>query len=333
MKTTFSAYLKKNALQLSILAVGILILVALILNLTQGGFWIITGLNGKNAYELAVENGFVGTRQEWLNSLMGTDGQDGTNGINGQNGKSAYEIACENGFVGSIEEWMLSMQFGEKGADGKDGADGLNGKNGKDGKDGTNGKDGVSITSVRINDQGRLIITLSDGSVLDAGYVGASQTPKTDYNLALENGFVGTRHEWLCSYVDGSRADVTVKDITQNDLGELIVTLDDNTTLNAGVIENDGTISSSVDEMGFSQRFEFVVLNHASGALNLRSEPNLNDSSTALFNLPNGTELVCIGEGEVENSDGIFLYYRFLYNGQICYARSKHFTPKTPLES
>ena len=35
------------------------------------------GQDGKSAYEIAVEQGFVGTEQEWLESLKGQDGQDG----------------------------------------------------------------------------------------------------------------------------------------------------------------------------------------------------------------------------------------------------------------
>ena len=35
------------------------------------------GLDGKSAYEIAVEHGFVGTEEEWLASLHGADGKDG----------------------------------------------------------------------------------------------------------------------------------------------------------------------------------------------------------------------------------------------------------------
>ena len=159
MKEKLITYCKKNALQLSILLVGILILVALILNLVQGGFWIIAGMNGKSAYEIAVENGFTGTRDEWLNSMKGTDGIDGTNGVNGANGKSAYEIACENGFEGSEQEWLLSLQLGRPGNDGKNGADGLP------------GKDGVGIKSVEIDSNGDLIVTLTNGQTCNAGSI------------------------------------------------------------------------------------------------------------------------------------------------------------------
>ena len=163
MKEKIILYCKKNLLQLSILLVGILILIALILNLAQGGFWIVTGLNGKSAYELAVENGYEGSQDQWLSSLAGADGingTDGKNGIDGTNGKTAYEIACENGFVGSEQEWLLSLQFGKKGEDGKDGANGLNGKD---------GKDGVGMETIEIDENGHLIIWLTNGKYVDLG--------------------------------------------------------------------------------------------------------------------------------------------------------------------
>ena len=73
-------------------------------------------------------------------------------GANGKDGRSAYEIATENGFVGTAAEWLESLKGrdgidGKDGLPGKDGKDGLPGKdgtNGKDGRDGIDGKDGVS---------------------------------------------------------------------------------------------------------------------------------------------------------------------------------------------
>ena len=105
------------------------------------------GKDGKSAYEITVEHGFVGTEVEWLESLKGVDGKDGVNGkdgcdgrngvdgllgkdgkdgadglpgrdgINGTDGKSAYIIAVEHGFSGTENEWLQSL----KGADGRDG--------------------------------------------------------------------------------------------------------------------------------------------------------------------------------------------------------------------
>ena len=67
-------------------------------------------------------------------------------GANGKDGRSAYEIAIENGFVGTAAEWLESLKGrdGIDGKDGKDGLPGKDGTNGKDGKDGRDGKDGVS---------------------------------------------------------------------------------------------------------------------------------------------------------------------------------------------
>ena len=73
-------------------------------------------------------------------------------GANGKDGRSAYEIAIENGFVGTAAEWLESLKgrdgkdglFGKNGKDGADGLPGKNGTNGKDGRDGRDGKDGIS---------------------------------------------------------------------------------------------------------------------------------------------------------------------------------------------
>lgn len=105
------------------------------------------GKDGKSAFEIAIEHGFVGTEVEWLESLKGVDGKDGVNGkdgcdgrngvdgllgkdgkdgadglpgrdgIDGIDGKSAYIIAVEHGFSGTETEWLQSL----KGADGRDG--------------------------------------------------------------------------------------------------------------------------------------------------------------------------------------------------------------------
>ena len=64
----------------------------------------------------------------------------------GASGKSAYEIAVENGFEGTEEEWLASLKgepgpAGADGAPGKDGAAGSPGKDGQDGKTPVKGED------------------------------------------------------------------------------------------------------------------------------------------------------------------------------------------------
>lgn len=89
-------------------------------------------IQGKSAYDIAVEQGFEGTVDEWLESLKGKDGEPGNDGKDFTGtGKSAYEIAVEQGFKGTVEEWLTSL----KGQEGKPGENGTNGKNGQDGED------------------------------------------------------------------------------------------------------------------------------------------------------------------------------------------------------
>lgn len=78
------------------------------------------GAAGKSAYEVAVDEGFDGTKADWLESLKGKPGARG--GI-GPEGKSAYEIAVKEGFEGDELEWLDSL----KGAPGQSGKDGTSG--------------------------------------------------------------------------------------------------------------------------------------------------------------------------------------------------------------
>ena len=102
-----------------------------------------------SAYELAVLNGYDGSIQDWLNSLQG---------------KSAYEIAKENGYTGSEEEWTKTLEA-------------------------TAGKDGISVKTAGFSKDGDLLITLSDGTVLNAGKAvgakGADVTAPTEKTVPM----------------------------------------------------------------------------------------------------------------------------------------------------
>lgn len=60
------------------------------------------GYDGKSAYQVAVDNGFVGTESQWIESLKGVQGEDGL---------SAYEIAVQYGYIGTEEEWALQSEL------------------------------------------------------------------------------------------------------------------------------------------------------------------------------------------------------------------------------
>jgi hypothetical protein len=72
------------------------------------------GPRGLSAYQVATKDGFVGTEEEWLESLQGASGEDG---------KSAYQVALDNGFVGTEEEWLESL-VGPQGPPGPSGGGG-----------------------------------------------------------------------------------------------------------------------------------------------------------------------------------------------------------------
>ncbi len=72
-------------------------------------------LKAKSAYDIAVDNGFVGTEAEWLESLKGEKGDDGVDSTG-----NAYDLAVKNGFEGTVTEWLASLK-GKDGATGKDG--------------------------------------------------------------------------------------------------------------------------------------------------------------------------------------------------------------------
>ena len=81
------------------------------------------GARGLNAYQLAVADGFVGTEQQWLDSLVGETGATGADGADGADGLSAYEIAVAGGFVGTEQQWLDSL-MGATGATGPQGEPG-----------------------------------------------------------------------------------------------------------------------------------------------------------------------------------------------------------------
>lgn len=159
------------------------------------------GPPGKSAYEIALENGFVGTEEEWLESLNGQDGADGvdgisayqvavnngfvgtesqwlislkgTNGTNGADGDSAYQIALDNGFVGTEADWLLSLK-GTNGAKGNTGATGPAGPTGPTGPAGQDYTSNLQKTITHPADFPGDIYTVSNAD--------------NNYSIFIENG-------------------------------------------------------------------------------------------------------------------------------------------------
>lgn len=88
-----------------------------------------TGADGKSAYQVALDNGFVGTPLQWLASLHGADGAPGATGATGATGAAGAQ----------------GIQ-GNPGAPGTPGAAGTNGADGAPGATGAAGAPGAAAT-------------------------------------------------------------------------------------------------------------------------------------------------------------------------------------------
>ena len=164
--------------------------------------------NGLSAYELAVQQGYAGSLDDWLVSLQG---------------KSAYQIAVDNGYSGSEKDWsktltamskkdksdISSAAFSEKGdlvitlSDGtKINVGKAVGASGKDGKD---GKDGIGIKSAKINDKGELVISYSDGNSVNLDKV-VGETVNNGVGIA--SSIINEKGELVLTYTNGETANL-----------------------------------------------------------------------------------------------------------------------------
>lgn len=97
------------------------------------------GLDGKSAYEIAVEHGFVGTEAEWLESLHGRDGADGYTPV-----KGVDYFDGERGPQGEQGPKGDTGDTGPQGPQGEVGPQGPQGIPGEQGPQGEKGDDGLT---------------------------------------------------------------------------------------------------------------------------------------------------------------------------------------------
>jgi hypothetical protein len=111
----------------------------------NGSVWVLNPRTAsKTAYDIAVENGFVGTEEAWLESLVGADGADGAPGAPGVNG--------------------LNGDDGTDGTDGTNGIDGINGIDGVDGQSVTYAGNYSASTTYNIGDVVTYVVSGSGGN-------------------------------------------------------------------------------------------------------------------------------------------------------------------------
>lgn len=185
------------------------------------------GADGKSAYQVAVDNGYVGTQAEWLVSLVGPQG---IQGVKGDTGLSAYDQARQGGYAGteaqfrtllasleSLEddERRIAIQILNSILEAADSGEGYN--------------PGVGIVNVSMDSNYILTIRFSDGSYYttpslrgekgNAGETGATgpqgekgetgergqqgiqgekgDPGKSAYDQALEGGYTGSEADFI----------------------------------------------------------------------------------------------------------------------------------------
>lgn len=112
------------------------------------------GLQGKSAYQIAVDNGFIGTEQEWLNSLVGPQGPTGATGATGPQGEKGDKgDTGEQGPQGIQGEQGIQGIQGEKGETGETGPQGPKGDKGDDGSPGVPDDEWADIQEVLGTDE------------------------------------------------------------------------------------------------------------------------------------------------------------------------------------
>ena len=157
------------------------------------------GTNGKSAYEIAKDNGFVGSEDDWLDSLKGEKGDNGSNGANGLNGKEVVLRVTSTMIQWKYDtdtEWNDLIPLNS--LKGKDGKDGINGSNGRDGIDGDNGKE-IELRNNNTYIQWRYIGDENWYNLIEVSSLRGvdGENGKSAYELAKDTGYTDTLEKWL----------------------------------------------------------------------------------------------------------------------------------------
>lgn len=143
----------------------------------------LAGDDGKSAYDIAVDGGFIGTEAEWLEALKGV-------------GKSAYQVAVDNGYVGTEAEWLDYIK-----------GDGLSAYQiAQD--NGFTGTEVEWLASLEGDDAYAVAVAEGFGGS-KAEWLESLQGDSA-YERAVANGFTGTEVEWLESLEGDSAYSVAV---------------------------------------------------------------------------------------------------------------------------
>ncbi len=165
---------------------------------------------------------------------QGPQGDKGEQGIQGEQGVQG--VGVEKVEINDNGELIVTLTNGSSFNCGKvvgeDGEQGPVGPQGPQGEQGEQGVQGVGVEKVEINDNGELIVTLTNGSNFNCGVVVGQDGEQGEQGEQGPIGPQGPQGDKGEQEVQG----VGVEKVEINDNGELIVTLTNGSSFNCGVV-------------------------------------------------------------------------------------------------
>ncbi len=217
-----------------------------------------------------------------INGVDGKDGKDGIDGKDGANGKSAYELAVESGFKGSLDAWLDSLkgEDGKDGIDGVDGVDGKDGSNGISGTNGKDGLDGIGIkdATVKFVEGGyKLIFTLDNGETLEVPVIAPTKVETTPDTVTPDGSDSPVNVSKLSTEVilndtsaNGFVAKLPANTLLDADASEVALVIDDNAESNANITVNEDITTKKAFDIkveGVSEHNDMPIIVTLEGAL------------------------------------------------------------------
>lgn len=224
--------------------------------------------------------------------------------MKGEDGLSAYEIAVEEGFEGTLEEWLDSLKGskGLKGASGSNGVKGKNGIDGKDGvsdpsalvpQNSSNfvivseyinpgsGKDVSNAIQEIINSNPGRTIFFPDGEYLISKPIKTSAKNDKSVSLLLSNY---AQIKAMECWEEGDTSAMIMLGALENDYNN-VTTIGSNYFLEGGIINGNGIANGIFIDGGRETRVEGVAIKNAHIGLQINYGVNNGSSDADIINV------------------------------------------------